>query len=59
MSLDEAKSTDVIKEASELTFVVDKELEDQFPSIEVDYKNSMFSKGFSVTLKGSSSSCCG
>ncbi|WP_091541757.1 hypothetical protein [Alkaliphilus peptidifermentans] len=59
MSLDETKSTDIIKEANELTFVVEKELEDQFPAIEVDYKKGMFNRGFSITLKGSGSSCCG
>ncbi|KAB3540972.1 hypothetical protein F8154_00175 [Alkaliphilus pronyensis] len=57
MSLDEAKTTDIIKKVDGLEFVIEKDLDEQFPAIEVDYRKNMFSKGFAITLKGNSGGC--
>lgn len=57
MSLDEAKSDDIMKEVDNIRFVVDKNLDDQFSNIIVDYRKSLFGSGFVISLDGTRGSC--
>ncbi len=61
MSLDEAKENDITKEVEGIEFVVDKEVDEQFGNVIVDFSSGFLGKRFMVNYAGggSFSSNCG
>lgn len=58
LSLEEATSDDVVKEVSDVKFVIDKVLDERFEAIKVDYGSMLFRKGFMISVEGGNSGGC-
>lgn len=51
---------DRVFDSGDLKIVISKDLDEMYKTLEIDYVNSFFGKGFSISEKGKScsSGCC-
>lgn len=59
MSLDEAQSMDLIQEVNGFHFIVEESLDRLYPLLTIDYRNTLFARGFIFEIQNESSSTCG
>ncbi|MBM7615018.1 hypothetical protein [Alkaliphilus hydrothermalis] len=59
MSRDEAQENDIEKEVDGLTFIIEKNLDQQYDGvgIMIDYQQGLLRKGFAVGLKDGGNTC--
>lgn len=58
LSLEEATDTDVVKELDGVRFIVDKDLDERFDGVKVDYGTMFFRKGFIIGLENGGGGSC-